>query len=413
MIFHTVCDPIYFKRFYNDFLQSLTANYQDVNLSLYFVGPEDQEVVTYCQNNNVIYSSEATTLKDLKDRFPNNEEKDILGYYPLSRWFSIPNIGQNVCVCDVDLLAINKVDHELLDNLLLENDVVNITRTKPNGETGGMMLMVLSSRILSRVNEFAKSVEHGSTSIGIAEDVKVRTFIYENFKIYELNGKMLDVSKPQDTDHGEWFVFSKGGQGEDSIKKKNKIMKFIGKAMGKRDIDWCRIVMNDDTKKIVQGLDIANIDALEISGKAWKKTGFRSYTSTRYPEFDICAPLTLDSRYDLVLAEQVFEHLRHPASAIKNVFELLKPGGRFMLTIPFLLKVHGSPEDFQRWTPDGLRHFLSDAGFVDVDVRSWGNRQCVIAYMDYESLPPFDPAVHSLNNEPDITMQIWAIAKKP
>lgn len=230
MIFHTVCDPIYFTRFYNDFLQSLSLNYEDVKFSLYFVGPTNQEVIKYCQNNNVIYSSEATTLTELKHRFPNDEEKDLFGYYPLSRWFSIPNIGDNVCVCDVDLLAINKIDHELIDSLLLENDVVNITRTKPNGKTGGMMLMVLSSRILSRVNEFARSVENGSNSIGIAEDVKVRTFIYENFKIYELNGKMLDVSKPQENDNGEWFVFSKGGRGEDSIKKKIKINKFLGKA---------------------------------------------------------------------------------------------------------------------------------------------------------------------------------------
>ena len=413
MIFHTVCDPIYFSRFYDDFLRSLSTHYSDVKLSLYFVGPKDQQVIDYCNANNVIYADEPTTLEDLKSRFSNNEEKDILGYYPLSRWFSIPDIGDHVCVCDVDLLAINAVDHDLLDRLLIDNDVVNITRTKPNGETGGMMLMVLSNRIISRVKEFARSVEHGSVSIGIAEDVKVRTFIYENFKIYELNGKMLDVSKPQEKDNGEWFVFSKGGQGENSIKKKNKIMKFIGKNMAKRELDWCRIVMNNDTKEMIHSLDIANLDAIEISGKAWKKTGFRSYTSTRYPEFDICAPLTLETKYDLVLSEQVFEHLRYPNLAIKNVFDLLRPGGYFMLTIPFLLKVHGSPEDFQRWTPDGLRHFLSDAGFIDVDVRSWGNRQCVIAYMDYESLPPFDPEIHSLDNEPDITMQVWALARKP
>jgi len=180
----------------------------------------------------------------------------------------------------------------------------------------------------------------------------------------------------------------------------------------KRSPDWCRIVMNADTKQIVEGLDVANIDALEISGKAWKNTKFRSYTNTRFPEFDICNPPKLNKTYDLILAEQVFEHLRHPVIAIKNIFNLLTPGGHVMVTIPFLLKVHGSPEDFQRWTPDGLRHFLSDAGFINVDVRSWGNRQCVTAYMDHESLPAFDPLIHSLHNEPDITMQIWAIAKK-
>jgi hypothetical protein len=41
---------------------------------------------------------------------------------------------------------------------------------------------------------------------------------------------MLNVSKPRENDNGEWFVFSKGGHGKNSIKKKDKIMKFLGKA---------------------------------------------------------------------------------------------------------------------------------------------------------------------------------------
>jgi hypothetical protein len=230
MIFHTTCDPIYFSYFYNDFFRSLSSNYENVKFSLHFVGPTDQEIINYCQNNNVIYTSEKTTLEDLRLRFSNDADKDILGYYPLSRWFSIPDIGEPVCVCDVDLLAINTIDHQLINSLLIDNDVVNITRIKSNGNTGGMMLMILSNRIISRVNEFARSVEKDSVSIGISEDVKVRTFIYENFKTYELHGKMLNVSKPQENDNGEWFVFSKGGHGINSIKKKDKINKFLGKA---------------------------------------------------------------------------------------------------------------------------------------------------------------------------------------
>jgi hypothetical protein len=59
----------------------------------------------------------------------------------------------------------------------------------------------------------------------------------------------------------------------------------------------------------------------------------------------------------------------------------LVPGGHFLVVTPFLYKVHPSPLDCPRWTEQGLRYFLEDAGFVPdrILTGSWGNRACILA----------------------------------
>lgn len=227
MIYHTVCDPLYFDRFFFDFYKSIKKYSPDSSVSIHYVGTINELHKKFCDENNILFSHESTTIEDLREQFKGVDDGNLLGYYPLARWFSIPLIDEDVCVCDVDLLAINPIDENLLKELLSKNNCVNITRVKPSGEIGGMMLMCLNKNVLKNVKEFASSHKNKISHISIAEDVKVRTFIYETCNPYHLNGKMLDVTKPKETDSGEWFVFSKGGQGETSIRKKEKIERFL------------------------------------------------------------------------------------------------------------------------------------------------------------------------------------------
>jgi hypothetical protein len=62
-----------------------------------------------------------------------------------------------------------------------------------------------------------------TNSIAIGEDVHVRDFVYQNLNVYELNGKVLDLSKPKYEINGEWLVFAKGGQGQNSVKKLKRL----------------------------------------------------------------------------------------------------------------------------------------------------------------------------------------------
>src|ERR1035437_7647633 len=144
---------------------------------------------------------------------------------------------------------------------------------------------------------------------------------------------------------------------------------------------WTRPVMYERCAALLQALHPSQLDALEISaGQYWQTLGFKSFTEANYPQFDICQHV-LGSQYDVIIADQVFEHLLWPYRAARNVHSMLKPGGHFLVTTPFLIRVHAIPYDCTRWTETGIKHFLNECGFPmdGILTGSWGNRSCVKA----------------------------------
>lgn len=178
-----------------------------------------------------------------------------------------------------------------------------------------------------------------------------------------------------------------------------------------RPTTWSRVVMNQACAALVRGLPHEQLDALEISGRHWQGFGFAGYRSASYPDYDVCAG-PLAERFDLVIAEQVFEHLLYPYRAGRHVHAMLRPGGHFLVSVPFLVKVHDFPVDCTRWTELGLRHFLEECGFPLASIRtgSWGNRACIVA--NFEDWVMHDPAAHDLTNEPEFPYHVWALARR-
>jgi SAM-dependent methyltransferase len=126
---------------------------------------------------------------------------------------------------------------------------------------------------------------------------------------------------------------------------------------------WARTVMYRECFKMVRQLDPSRLDVLEVSaGSVWRGLGFKSFTEANFPAFDLCS-MTLPRTFDLIIADQVFEHLLWPYRAGKNARAMLKPGGHVLITTPFLIKVHEVPVDCTRWTELGLKHLLAECGF--------------------------------------------------
>lgn len=193
----------------------------------------------------------------------------------------------------------------------------------------------------------------------------------------------------------------------------NPIITKVEASLSRPPTDWSRVVMDRATAEWIHQLDPASIDALEISGEKWKGFGFRSYRGVFYPEHDICSAPVAESAYDLVIAEQVLEHVLWPYRFVKNVHTMLRPGGRFLATTPFLVGVHLVPTDCSRWTETGLKHLLLEAGFEEQSIRtgSWGNRACVRSL--FLRAPQWVSWWHSLENEPRFPVVVWALATKP
>lgn len=181
-----------------------------------------------------------------------------------------------------------------------------------------------------------------------------------------------------------------------------------------RRIHLDRLVLNDEVRKLIGELPAKDLDALEISGTAWEEAGFKSYESRQYPDYDICAG-PLPRQFDIVIADQVFEHLLWPYRAACNVHRMLRPGGYFLLATPFLQKVHECPHDCTRWTETGLKHLLAECGFPIEQIRtgSWGNRMAAKANLNAKKFPTYSPLLHrNLKNDPLFPVQVWALAVK-
>jgi SAM-dependent methyltransferase len=177
---------------------------------------------------------------------------------------------------------------------------------------------------------------------------------------------------------------------------------------------WQRIAMMRAADDRIASLDPTSHTAAEISGDnhAWRP--WKEYTSLNYPDFDVCAPLEEKRRFDVVICEQVLEHVEDPWAAVENLRRLCVPGGLVIVSTPFMIKVHELPEygmlDYWRFTPRGLRLLLERAGLQVEEMGAWGNRQCVAGNIRvWSAYRPW----HSLHNEPDIPVQVWAFARNP
>jgi len=67
---------------------------------------------------------------------------------------------------------------------------------------------------------------------------------------------------------------------------------------------------------------------LEISESEYWKSNltYKKYKGANYPDFDICDNY-FDEKFDLIITDNVWEHLKYPYKGSRNIQKMLKDNG--------------------------------------------------------------------------------------
>jgi SAM-dependent methyltransferase len=123
------------------------------------------------------------------------------------------------------------------------------------------------------------------------------------------------------------------------------------------------------------------LDVLDIGGRIQPYRALIAERTRRYIALDMIAtPLVSvvaqaekvplrDCSFDLVICAQMLEYAADPSAVVKEIFRVLRPGGRLLLSVPSAAPID-SDKEYWRFLPGGLHHLLAD--FTQVQVVAEG-----------------------------------------
>lgn len=100
-----------------------------------------------------------------------------------------------------------------------------------------------------------------------------------------------------------------------------------------------------------------------------------------------------DNSFGGVISTQVLEHVSSPRSLLAEMYRVIRPGGKLIISLPFVWQEHEEPYDFFRFTQFGIADMLKQTGFeVDHIVKDTGGIETLAvtlnSYIVHNLVPP-------------------------
>jgi hypothetical protein len=91
-----------------------------------------------------------------------------------------------------------------------------------------------------------------------------------------------------------------------------------------------------------------------------------------FDEVDIVAdcerlPIENDT-VDLIFNIALLEHVKRPEDVVQEMIRVLRSGGETICYLPFMQPFHAAPNDYQRWTLQGVRRLFDEFNDVTVGI---------------------------------------------
>jgi len=132
------------------------------------------------------------------------------------------------------------------------------------------------------------------------------------------------------------------------------------------------------------------------------------------PEVDVQDLSTYPAdAFDVVVLDEILEHVARPWVAVEQVRRILKPGGWLITSSPFLIAEHRMPKDYWRFTKDGYRVLLEN--YSKIETGSWGNSGSVAYLMEgmmASTQDAIDAGTFDLTDVEKFAISVWAYARK-
>jgi SAM-dependent methyltransferase len=95
-----------------------------------------------------------------------------------------------------------------------------------------------------------------------------------------------------------------------------------------------------------------------------------------------------DNSVDAIICRAVLEHIDDPFKAVAEIFRVLRPNGRCLVSLPFLYPYHADKNyygDFYRYTADGVKYMFRNFSQIEI-VNIRGLMETVVNLLPYRPL---------------------------